>query len=301
MTKTIFITGASSGFGKATAELFASHGWNVAATYRNPEAADMFRHLKNIKMYKLEVTDDREVSDVSKQTIADFGSIDVLVNNAGYCLMGSLEGSTMTQIRSQFETNTIAVIAVTKAFIPHFRTRNSGMIFNISSASAIANYPFISAYGASKWAVRGLSETLAIELAPFNIKVKTIFPGFHATAIFLKLDSAVGPGSEFYIKYMDNFRAIRNYVTKGGNPEQVAQTIWKAVQKNDSKRDYLVNRDAKILALMKRFMSDKQWIKMNVGTITHKPTRFMGAFANWQVNGTQESSVVMDKKLTQQD
>lgn len=73
------------------------------------------------------------------------------------------------------------------------------------------------------------------------------------------------------------------------------------MQKNDSKRDYLVNRDAKILALMKRFMSDKQWINMNVGTITHKPTRFMGAFANWQVNGTQESSAVMDKKLTQQD
>ena len=301
MTKTLFITGASSGFGKATVELFATKGWNVAATYRNPDAARMFEHLPNVKMYKLEVTDDAQVESVARQAISDFGAIDVLVNNAGYCLMGSFEASTMEQIRRQFETNTIAVCAVAKAFVPHFRTRSSGMIFNISSASAIANYPFISAYGASKWAVRGLSETLAIELAPFNIKVKTIFPGFHATAIFSKLDAAVGPGSEFYTKYMDNFRAIRNYVTKGGNPEQVAQTIWNAVQKNDSRRDYLVNRDAKILALMKRWMSDTRWIKMNVSTITQKPSKLMGAFANWQVNGTKESVVEMDPKLTKRE
>ena len=301
MTKTIFITGASSGFGKATVELFAAKGWNVAATYRNPTAVNMFAQLPNVKMYKLEVTDDAEVERVAQQAIADFASIDVLVNNAGYCLMGSFEGSTMQQIRRQFETNTIALIAVTKAFVPHFRTQKSGMIFNLSSASAIANYPFISAYGASKWAVRGLSETLAIELAPFNIKVKTIFPGFHATSIFTKLDAATGPGSEFYVKYMDNFRAIRNYVTKGGNPEQVAQTIWNAVEKNNNKRDYLVNRDAKILAFMKRWMSDKQWIKMNVGTIMNKPSKLMGAFANWQVNGTKGSVVAMDPKLTRQE
>ena len=298
MPKTIFITGTTSGFGKATVELFAAKGWNVAATCRRADMAGMFANLPNVRMYHLEVTDDAQVAQVATQVIADFGGVDVILNNAGYCLMGSLEGSSMAQIRAQFETNTFGVIAVIKAFLPHLRARKAGMIFNVSSASAIANYPFVAAYGASKWAVRGISESLFIELAPFGIKVKTIYPGLHSTSIFTKLDPAIGDGAAAYAPYLDNFLAVQSGVANGGSPQQVAQTVWDAVVKNNDKRDYLVNRDAKILAFLKRWLSDSQWKRMNLGSIMGKPSRMMLAIANWQINGTKPLDIVIDPKMT---
>lgn len=299
MTRTIFITGTTSGFGKATVELFAKNGWNVAATSRQPDMADVFAAYPNVKTYQLDVTDDAAVERVAAEAIADFGSVDVLVNNAGYCLMGSLEASTMEQVRRQFDTNTFGLIAVTKAFLPHLRARGQGMVFNVASSSALANFPFVSVYGASKWAVRGISESLFIELAPFGIKVKTIYPGLHATQIFTKLDNAVGPGREAYAEHMGNFLAVQGSVDRGGDSEQVARTIWAAVEKNDDRRDYIVNRDAKVLAFLKRWLSDAMWKRMNLGTILNPPSRALLAMTKWQINGAKPLSFAIDPRMTE--
>lgn len=178
MSKTLFITGTNSGFGKATVEQFAKAGWNVAATVRDITThKDLFEDLPNVKIYSLDVTNEEQVNEVARQAISHFGKIDVVVNNAGYCLMGPTETSTMTQIKDQFDTNVFGVFAVTKAFIGHFRENKDGMFINLASASAQFNYPYIAAYGASKWAVRGLTESLGIELAPFNIQVKAHLSG----------------------------------------------------------------------------------------------------------------------------
>lgn len=105
------------------------------------------------------------------------------------------------------------------------------MIFNLASSSAIANYPFVPVYGVSKAAVRGLSEALFIELAPFGIKVKAVFLGLHSTKIFTKLDSVTGPGHEAYAPYFRNFAKLRSEAGLAGDPQQVADTIWNAVEK----------------------------------------------------------------------
>jgi NAD(P)-dependent dehydrogenase (short-subunit alcohol dehydrogenase family) len=158
MSKTIFITGTSSGIGQATVENFAKAGWKVAATVRDTQKhAELFKTLKNVTLYELDVTNLEQVENVARQAIQDFGGIDVVVNNAGYCLMGPTETTSMEQIKKQYDTNVFGVFAVTKAFIPHFREKQSGMFINIASSSAQFNYPYITAYGSSKWAVRGMT------------------------------------------------------------------------------------------------------------------------------------------------
>lgn len=299
MAGTIFITGATSGFGLATAKRFASQGWTVAATYHRTEMMPVLAEVQGVTAYPLDVADDAQVTEIVARVIAEIGVPDVVVNNAGYCLMGSLEGSSMDQIRRQFDVNLFGLIAVTKAFLPHLREKRRGMIFNIASSSALANYPFVPAYGASKWAIRGLSEALFIELAPFGIKVKTIFPGLHATKIFTKLDAGVGPGSEAYAPYYSNFNEMQVGGAMAGDPEQIATTIWDAVSKNDDRRDYPVNRDARLLGKLKMLLSDAMWKRMNVGMIEKKPSKGMLAMVRWQINGTKPLDMKSDPRLAE--
>ncbi|MCU0359383.1 MAG: SDR family NAD(P)-dependent oxidoreductase [Bacteroidia bacterium] len=201
MSKTVFITGTNSGFGKAMVELFANKGWKVAATVRNKsEHPDLFKGMERVKLYELEITNYAQVTEVTKKVIADFKKIDVVVNNAAYCLMGPTETSSMEQIEKQFKTNVFGLMAITKAFIPHFRENQNGLFINFSSASARFNYPYIASYGGSKWAVRGISESLGIELKPYGIEVKTVYPGVHATKIFTKLDHGANGNDPVYAK-----------------------------------------------------------------------------------------------------
>lgn len=297
MTGTIFITGATSGFGLASAERFAREGWKVAATYHRDEMAPALREVPNVSAYNLDVADEAQVADVTRRVIANVGLPDVIVNSAGYCLIGSLEGSSMEQIRRQFDVNVFGLIAVTKAVLPHLRERGRGMIFDVASSSALANIRS-SPSMARVSRPCGLSEALFIELAPFGIKVKTIFPGLHSTKIFTKLDSATGPGHEAYAPYFRNFAKIQSEAGGAGDPEQVATVIWDAVRKNDDRRDCPVNRDAKLLVKMKRFMSDAAWKKMNLGMIVNKPTKATLAMMKWQINGTKPLEFEPDPRLS---
>ncbi len=243
MQNTIFITGTSSGLGKATAKLFQSRGWNVIATMRNPEQEHELNGLSNVTLIKLDVTDGSAIQK-TVSTILQSHSVDVVLNNAGYGLIGPLEALTDEQILSQVQTNLLGAINVTRAFVPYFRERKSGSFINITSTFGLLGYPTCSIYNATKFAVDGFSEGLAYELAQFGIKVKVVAPGGMQTDFagrslqggmhdaYSQLIAKVGEG------YSEE--QIANY-TKA---DDVAQIIYDAATDDKEQLRYIAGKDA---------------------------------------------------------
>jgi NAD(P)-dependent dehydrogenase (short-subunit alcohol dehydrogenase family) len=177
---TIFITGASAGLGKATAKLFAARGWQVVATMRHPEHETELTQLPGVHLLPLDVTNLAQITSTVEQALA-LGPVDVVFNNAGYGLIGALEALSDEQITQLVNTNLLGVLRVTKAFVPHLRARRTGCIISTTSIGGLIAFPLYSLYHATKWAVEGWSESLSFELAPHNIRVKTVSPGGIAT------------------------------------------------------------------------------------------------------------------------
>lgn len=228
--KTVLITGASSGIGRATALLFASKGWTVAATMRTPEKSDLATKSDRIKLFKLDVTDQASVERAVGDVIAQCGAVDVVVNNAGYGIIGPFEAQTDAQVRRLFETNVFGVMNVTRAVLPHMRERREGRIVNVGSAAGRLTIPLYSTYSATKWALEGLSEGLWLELRQHNIKVKIIEPGMVKTDFFDRSrEVATKPGltayDDFAAAVMPNLKAWED---AGAEPEKVARDIWRA-------------------------------------------------------------------------
>ena len=163
MKKTILITGASSGIGKATAIHFQQHDWNVIATMRKPENETELNKLENVQLEKLDVLDLESIDQAIENGISRFGKIDAIVNNAGYGAYGPLETFPRENIIRQFNTNVIGLMDVTKAIIPHFRTNKSGVIVNISSIGGQMTFALGSLYHGTKFAIEGISESLFYE------------------------------------------------------------------------------------------------------------------------------------------
>jgi short-subunit dehydrogenase len=183
MKKTIFITGASRGFGKIWTEAFLKRGDNVVATVRN---TDSLKELhaefpKNLLVLPLDVTDKKASFDAVAKAKSHFGVIDVLINNAGYGHLGAIEELEEEEIRAQFETNVFGLIWLTQAVIPVMREQKSGHIIQVSSVLGVMTFPILGIYNASKFAVEGLSESLATEVAGFGIKVTLVEPNGYST------------------------------------------------------------------------------------------------------------------------
>jgi len=181
MNKTILITGASSGIGRATAILFQAKGWNVIATMRNPEKETALQQLDHVIVTRLDVSDNASIQTAFEAGIQAFGSIDVLLNNAGYGAYGPLEAFSSEKIARQFNTNVIGLLEVTKAVLPHFRQHKKGIIINVSSIGGKLTFPLGSLYHGTKFAVEGISESLSYEVEQFGGQVKIIEPGMIAT------------------------------------------------------------------------------------------------------------------------
>lgn len=181
MSKTILITGASTGIGKATALHFQAQGWNVVATMRRPEVGAELAALDNVLVTRLDVTDSASIEGAVAAALERFGTIDVLLNNAGYGAYGPLEAFSMDDIKRQFDTNVIGLLETTKAVLPHMRAAKSGTIVNVSSIGGKMTFPMGTLYHGTKFAVEGLSEALHYELEPVGIGVKIIEPGAIAT------------------------------------------------------------------------------------------------------------------------
>jgi len=178
MAKTVFITGTSSGLGKASAKYFAEQGWNVAATMRAPEKETELTQLANIRIFKLDVTRLDQVRDATEKAIAAFGVIDVVINNAGMGTFGALELAQEGDIDWQFAVNTRGPINIIRAFLPHFRNNGIGMFINVGSFMGLTTAaPLGSLYNMSKFALEGLTEGLYYELKPLNIDLRLIEPG----------------------------------------------------------------------------------------------------------------------------
>ncbi len=180
MTKTIFITGASSGIGFAAAQLFAAKGWNVVATMRDTKGSEL--KGKNILVTTLDVRDEDSIAKALKAAIKKFGQIDVLLNNAGFSLFGVFESLPAEKIEEQFAVNVTGVMNVTRALLPLMREKGSATIINISSRAGIIGMPLNALYCASKFALEGFSEALSYELATQGIAVKLVVPSGGVTA-----------------------------------------------------------------------------------------------------------------------
>ena len=182
MAKTIFITGASRGFGKLWAEAFLKRGDNVIATARNIETLnDLKKYGKNFLPLTLDVDERAKCFEAIQTAREHFGAIDVLINNAGYGLFGTIEEVSEQQARAQFETNVLGLLWTTQAVIPIMRAQGKGHIVQVSSVLGVATLPVLGIYNASKWAVEGLSETLAAEVKGFGINVTMVEPNGFAT------------------------------------------------------------------------------------------------------------------------
>jgi NAD(P)-dependent dehydrogenase (short-subunit alcohol dehydrogenase family) len=170
--KTVLITGCSSGFGLETARYFLERDWKVVATMRTPRD-DVLPPSKRLRVLALDVSDAQSV----RQAVEAAGPIDVLVNNAGIGVLGALEGTSMETAREVFETNTLGTIAVTQALLSQFRQRKAGVIVNVTSSVTLMPLPLLSVYTASKAAINAFTESLALELQQFNVRVRLVLPG----------------------------------------------------------------------------------------------------------------------------
>lgn len=181
--KTLFITGISSGFGKALATEALAAGHRVIGTVRNEAALAAFEALSADRAHGviLDVTDFARIDSVVAEMEARYGPVDVLVNNAGYGHEGIFEESSLEDMRRQFDVNVFGAVAVTKAFVPYFRERRRGHIINITSMGGTITMPGIAYYCGSKFALEGISDTLSKELKPFNIFVTAVAPGSFRT------------------------------------------------------------------------------------------------------------------------
>src|SRR2546422_8420308 len=179
MSQTILVTGASSGIGQSTARLLAERGYTVFGTARKPDSAKR----EPFTILALDVRSDESVRACVEQVIAKAGRLDVLVNNAGYAMMGAAEETSVEEAKAQFETNFFGIVRMVNAVLPGMRAAGAGKIINISSLAGNTAIPFSAFYSATKFALEGYSESLWYEVSPFGISVSLVEPGFVNTPI----------------------------------------------------------------------------------------------------------------------
>jgi NAD(P)-dependent dehydrogenase (short-subunit alcohol dehydrogenase family) len=258
------ITGSSSGIGLATSLYLARRGYTVWATMRNLEKASELRKIIEserlpIELAQLDVCDDSSVKEAVTQILQKSGRIDVLINNAGYGLRGAIEEVSLDEWKRQFETNFYGVIRVTQAVLPQMRAQRSGAIVNISSVLGRMAIPFSGPYTASKFALEGLTETLRYELAPWNIKVVLIEPGFIATNFQQNAQLAQASQSQdspYALFKQASGRRVQRNIYRAAPPERVAETIYRAITHPRPKLRYAVGRDARLVLPLRRFLPE---------------------------------------------
>lgn len=245
---TILITGSSSGFGLETARYFLDRDWTVIATMRTPRH-DLLPTSERLRIVGLDVTDPSSIA----RAVQEAGPIDALVNNAGAGLMGALEGGSIDSTRQLFELNTFGTMAMTQAVLPGLRAKGSGVIVNVSSAVTLKPLPMLSAYTASKAAVEAFSETLALEVEPFGVRVRLVVPGrapetaFSATA---RARSQNGIPEAYADWARQVFSAAPQQSVEVTTATDVAEAVWQAV--TDGSSPFRVPAGADAVALASR-------------------------------------------------
>ena len=275
--KVAIVTGSSSGIGYATSLLLARNRFHTYATMRNTEKSADIQEIANkeklpLQVIQLDVNDDASIRNSIKRVERENERIDVLVNNAGYGLVGAFEDLSVEEIKSQFETNFFGVIRLTQQVLPIMRKQKSGTIVNVSSGAGRIGFPGMSAYVSSKFALEGLSESMSYELESFGIKVIIVEPGiirtnFKKNSVMSKksLDnSSISPYSTIIQKIDSSISSIVEHATP---PEEVANAIMHAITSNNPELRYLVGNDMIMMAETKKSMSDEDFRKMMMQSI----------------------------------
>jgi len=283
--KVAVVTGSSSGIGFETSLLLARKGFYTYATMRNLNKSQKINDVVEkenlpLKVLQLDVTYDKSVKDAIRQITGESSRIDVLVNNAGYGVMGAVEDLSLDEFKSQFETNFFGVIRVTKEVIPIMRNQGNGNIINISSIGGKIGLPLNSAYISSKFAIEGLSESMRYELEQFGIDVILIEPGVVKTNFFENVDVVVNnndnntsttnnitsPYSQLTQKLFEGFEPMLNSSSSSVSYD-VAEVIYQAIVSKNRDVRYPVGKDAVSIIKTRQNLSDKEleyWIKESI-------------------------------------
>jgi NAD(P)-dependent dehydrogenase (short-subunit alcohol dehydrogenase family) len=269
--KVAVITGSSSGIGLETSLTLARNGFLTYATARSLKKGTRINTLATdkeklpIKVVQLDVTDNQSVNNAIETIVSETGRIDVLVNNAGYGLGGAFEDLSIEQIKNLYETNVFGLIKVTQAVLPIMRKQQSGIIVNVSSGAGLFGYPRGSAYVSTKFAVEGLSESMAYELEPLGIKVILVEPGVIKTniangmVIAKKSQNSNSPYSQIMQKMSTSFEHM---LENASSPDLVAKVVLQAVTSENPSLRYLAGKDVEMWVEAKRNMSDDEFYKM---------------------------------------
>ncbi len=266
MKKVILITGASSGMGKETAKKLIEEGHKVYTAARRIDNMADLKQLGGLPI-QMDVTNEADIQKVVDTIIKYEGKIDVLWNNAGYGLYGSVEDVSLDEARKQMEVNVFGIAAMTQRVVPHMRKARSGLIINTSSMGGKMYFPMGAWYHASKHAVEGLSDCLRLELKEFNIKVVVLEPGFISTEFgsvlidnFEKL-----PKNSAYKSMMDKIIEGTKKSAQGNGsskPSVIANTVSKIISTNNPKTRYRVGKFAKPMVWMRVYLGDRLFDKI---------------------------------------
>jgi NAD(P)-dependent dehydrogenase (short-subunit alcohol dehydrogenase family) len=259
--KTIFITGSSSGLGRAAAKLFASKGWKVIASMRDPKKEKQLGDISGITLMALDVTDPHQIESVAEQVVTP-GGVDVVFNNAGYGLAGALEGLTDEQVLRLVNTNMLGTIRTTKAFVPHFREKRSGLFINTTSLGGLVAFPFNSIYHATKWAIEGWSESMAFELNQFGIGIKTVEPGGIRTDFFTRsFDTGHHPSYDALVNRVMSVITDPKQMATYSTPEQIAEVVYEAATDGKDQLRYIAGADAQATYAIRLQLGDEAFRK----------------------------------------
>jgi len=260
MRKVVLVTGGSSGIGKSVGEFLTQKGVIVYGTSRNPSK------IKNhpFKLISLDVTNLESINNAIKMVISEEGNIDVLVNNAGMGITGSIEDTPTDEMRKVFDTNFFGAIDVIKAVLPQMRSQKSGLIINITSIAGYMGLPFRGIYSATKGALELTTETLSMELKQFGIRVTNIAPGEFATNIASgRYHTPVFDTSPYKEVYQRNLNLMNGDVNGGDDPIAMAKAIYKIINTKTPKLHYKVGPFMdKFAIVLKRILPDKLFEKL---------------------------------------
>jgi NAD(P)-dependent dehydrogenase (short-subunit alcohol dehydrogenase family) len=265
MEKVAIVTGSSSGIGYETSLALARDGFYTFATVRNPKKAEKILQIAkkenlDIEIIELDVDDEKSISTTIEKIISKKQRIDVLVNNAGWGLFGSVEDVSMKDFRAQFETNFFGIISIIQKVAPIMRKQGSGVIVNVSSVAGRIGFPGSPAYISSKFALEGLSESLRYELGQFGVKIIIIEPGVIKTNFFSSMKIAEPKPDSPYKEITEKvIMGIKMMAELGTPPSEVATTILNAIKEENPRPRYIVGNDAQMFLEAKKTKTDTEF------------------------------------------
>lgn len=281
MPTNVLITGAGSGMGQATALLLAGSGYRVFAGMRGSGEALMTeargRGLDNIVPVRLDVQDTDSIRAAVARMMAEAGSIDVLVNNAGFGLLATVEDGTDDEIFRQFDVNVLGLIRMTREVLPHMREAQGGVIINISSFLGRMGLPLLAHYNASKYAVEGITDSLRLEVGPFGIRVHSILAGLFGTN-FVRRGLVANPEttsdfSPYRALVAHLVPIVAKAINEGPSPEPIARAVKDIIENEDSDIAVMVGQEAEQFVPLRRSLDDKAFEARIIETFGLPPAR----------------------------